>query len=349
MSKHRRVALVVLVGSLVLVGAGWLYRRLHAPAGGDLLTLYGNVDIREMQPAFQDTGPVVQMMVFEGARLKQGELIARIDDARYAASMVQARQQAESLQAVLSRLLHGSRPEEIAQAKATMEGLRAIYQNNETLYARTVDLLPKGVASTEDRDNALAQMRASRESYEAAKQVYVLAVKGPRAEDISTARRAYEAAAAAAALAERELADTNLYAPADGIVEDRILQPGDMASPSTPVYTIALTNPLWVRAYVPEAEIGKVALGTPATVATDSYPGRVYQGWIGYLSPTSEFTPKSVETPELRTALVYQLRVYVCDARDELRLGMPATVRIDLSRKPVKSPPGCGPTDAAHP
>ena len=76
--------------------------------------------------------------------MKKGELIARIDDSRYAASLAQARQQAESLKAVLSRLVHGSRPEEIAQAKATMDGLRAIYENNETLYARTVELVPQG-------------------------------------------------------------------------------------------------------------------------------------------------------------------------------------------------------------
>ena len=150
-----------------------------------------------------------------------------------------------------------------------------------------------------------------------------------------------------AALAQREFADTRLYAPVDGVVEDRILQPGDMASPGIPVYTIALTEPLWVRAYVPESELGRIRLGMPATIGTDSYSGRVYRGWVGYLSPTSEFTPKTVETPELRTALVYQLRVFVCDAHDELRLGMPATVHIDLAHAAPAATPGCGPSDAA--
>jgi HlyD family secretion protein len=84
-----------------------------------------------------------------------------------------------------------------------------------------------------------------------------------------------------------------------------------------------------------------------ATVTTDSYPGQVYRGWIGYLSSTAEFTPKTVETPELRTALVYQLRVYVCDARDQLRLGMPATVHIDPDQPPPPAQPGCGAANAA--
>ena len=347
MNKRRRAALVIVAVGLVGIGIGWLYLRLHPAAAGHNLTLYGNVDIRESRPAFNDAGPVTQMLVAEGARVKQGELIATIDDSRYAARLAEARQRAQSLEADLARLMHGSRPEEIARTQAVMEGLRAIYENAKAVYARTAELLPQGVASTEDRDNAQAQLRSARGSYEAAKQAYMLAVKGPRAEDIAAARHAYEAAAAAAALAQREFADTRLYAPVDGVVEDRILQPGDMASPGIPVYTIALTEPLWVRAYAPESELGRIRLGMPATIGTDSYPGRVYHGWIGYLSPTSEFTPKTVETPELRTALVYQLRVFVCDAHDELRLGMPATVHIDLAHAAPAATPGCGPGDAA--
>ena len=131
------------------------------------------------------------------------------------------------------------------------------------------------------------------------------------------------------------------------MVENRILEPGDMATPATPVFTIALPSPLWVRAYVPETELGRIRLGQAATIATDSYPGHVYHGWVGYLSPTAEFTPKTVETPELRTALVYQMRVYVCDPRGELRLGMPASVHIDLSAPPAAAPPGCGPAHVA--
>ena len=117
--------------------------------------------------------------------------------------------------------------------------------------------------------------------------------------------------------------------------------------PASPVFTMALPSPLWVRAYVPERDVGKVHLGQAATIGTDSYPGRAYHGWIGYLSPTAEFTPKTVETPDLRTALVYQMRVYVCDGQGELRLGMPATVHIDLNKPVTHAQPGCGPAHAA--
>jgi HlyD family secretion protein len=346
--KSRRAVLVLLIAGAV-VAAGVLYLVLRRSAGSEVLTLYGDVDIREAQPAFYDTGPVTQLLVSEGARVRKGELIARIDDSRYVAALAQARQQADNLKAVLTRLLHGSRPDEIARDKATMAGLEAVYENARIAYTRTVSLLPHGVVSTQDRDDAQATVRAARDNYEAARRTYVLAAKGPRAEDITAARHAYKAAVAAAAYAQQELLDTKLYAPVDGVIENRILEPGDMASPGTPVYTIALTNPLWVRAYVPETDLGRIRFGMPATVSTDSYPGRVYHGWIGYLSPTAEFTPKNIETPQLRTALVYQLRVYVCDAREELRLGMPATVHIDLTGKGAAMTPGCGPSHAAEP
>ena len=347
MSKLRPALLIVLLLAVSAGGYAWLQRE--PSAGNGMLTLYGNVDIREVQPAFNDNGHVTAILVQEGALVKRGQLLATLDDTRYAAALAQAKAQMQNQKQVLDKLLAGSRPEEIVQAKATMDALKATYLNDEANYRRYAMLATTHAVSIQQRDNAKAAFDASRQQYEAAKQAYILAVKGPRAEDIAAARAAYEASVAAVALAQREFDDTRLYAAADGIVEDRILEPGDMASPSTPVFTIALQSPLWVRAYVPETKLGHIRLGMAATIGTDSYPGRVYHGWVGYLAPTSEFTPKTVETPELRAALVYQLRVYVCDGRNELRLGMPATVHIDVNQAVGTAAPECGSADAARP
>lgn len=348
MPKIVPIVLAVIV-VVVLGGGAWVYLHPDSTARANTLTLYGDVDIREVQPAFNDTGHIAAMLVHEGATVKRGDLLAILEDSRYAAALAQAKAQLDNQRQILGRLVAGSRPEEIAQAKAAMDGLEVTSKNNAANFQRFLKLAPSGAATGQQRDDARAVAEAARQQFEAARQSYLLAVKGPREEDIAAARAAVAAAEAAVALAQRTFDDTRLYAQADGIIEDRILEPGDMASPSTPVFTIALPSPLWVRTYVPESNLGHIRLGMPATIETDSYPGRAYRGWIGYLSPTAEFTPKTVETPELRTALVYQARVYVCDARDELRLGMPATVRIDLSAKPVEAPPGCEPADATHP
>ena len=342
-----RARLVLLLVILAAVAGGiWYHLRRDGAGAAGALTLYGDVDIREVQPAFNDTGHIMRMLVQEGAVLKRGQLLATLDATRYAAALAQARGQLAADQQALAKLRAGSRPEEIAEARATMDALAVTYRNDAVNYRRAEALARTSSGTVQARDDAHAAYDAARQQHEAARQAWVLAVKGPRVEDIAAAAATVEAARGAVALARREWEDTRLYAPADGVVEDRILEPGDMAAPGTPVFTIALPNPLWVRAYVPEDALGKVPLGAPATVTTDSFPGHVYHGWIGYLSPVAEFTPKTVETPALRTALVYQLRVYVCDDDGGLRLGIPATVRIAPGARPTRAPPGCGPADA---
>jgi HlyD family secretion protein len=331
MANRKRLIGLAIVASLVACGVV-LYLRTRPTAAAHTLTLYGNVDIREVDAAFNDNGRIGKLLVQEGDVVHRGELIALMDNRRFAASLAAARAQATNQQQVLAALLAGSRPETIVQAKAQMDALAFVAHNDQVNYQRYRALVRGQAATRQQRDDALAAYQNAEQTYQAAKQTYTLAVKGPRKEDIAAGEAAYHAAVATAALAEREFKDTRLYAPADGVIEDRILEQGDMASPATPVYTIALTNPIWVRAYVPESDLGKIKLGMAADITTDSYKGRIYHGWIGYLSPTAEFTPKNVETPDLRAQLVYQLRVYACAPRNELRLGMPATVTIDLAQ-----------------
>jgi HlyD family secretion protein len=159
-------------------------------------------------------------------------------------------------------------------------------------------------------------------------------VIGPRQEDIASAQATLQADEAALTLARCELADAKLYAPANGVIQNRILEPGDMASPALPVFTLALDDPVWVRAYVAETDLGKIQPGMKAGVTTDSFPGKRYAGWIGFISPTAEFTPKPVETQDVRTKLVYEVRVFVHNPQGELRLGMPAVVTIPLLQPP---------------
>jgi HlyD family secretion protein len=342
--KRNRFAIAGVVAAVVIIGA---YVLMHTRRGADnQLTLYGNVDIREVQVAFNDSDRIVRMFVQEGDFVKPGELLAELDSRRYAASADQARRSVEAQQQVLTRLLNGSRPEEIVQARATMEALHATMRDADLTYRRNVELQRKQVIPQQTLDDAEAKLKQARGNYDAARQSWILAVKGPRIEDIENARAALKADEAALAFAERELADSKLYAHSEGVIEDRILEPGDMASPGVPAFTMALTNPLWVRAYVPETYLGRIRLGMKASIATDSFPGKAYQGWIGYISPTAEFTPKNVETPQLRTRLVYQVRVYACNPQNELRLGMPATVTIALDQ-PIPSADqvnglGCG-------
>lgn len=152
---------------------------------------------------------------------------------------------------------------------------------------------------------------------------------------VKTSKSAIDAATATSKSAKQNLKDSKLYAPENGIIMTRIQEPGAVAEPSQPIYTMAKTEPVWVRAYIPETNLANVKYGMKAKVYTDTVnpktgAHREYIGQVGYISPVAEFTPKTVQTQDLRTDLVYRIRVYVTDVDEYLRQGMPVTVKIDL-------------------
>ncbi|HXN10367.1 MAG TPA: HlyD family efflux transporter periplasmic adaptor subunit, partial [Steroidobacteraceae bacterium] len=175
---------------------------------------------------------------------------------------------------------------------------------------------------------ALAARDEARARLEASEQALAEQRNGYRAQEVAEAQANHTRALAAAAESAQRLADGVLTAPADGIVLTRAVEPGSILGVGTPVFTISLRAPVWARVYVSEPDLGRVAPGRAVLLYTDSHPEHPYHGRIGFVSPDAEFTPKNVETPELRTALVYRTRVIVTDADDALRQGMPVTVRL---------------------
>ncbi len=330
------VVLALLAGGAFAAWHFWLERPAKNP---NRLTLYGNVDHRQVQLAFQATGRVERLTVDEGDTVKAGQLLASLDPVRYQAALAKAEAEVAVREQELARLLAGTRPEEIAQARAQVADAHAGFMDAKRLYLRRQALYKTRSIPRQELDDIKARLDSAQARWDKAREALRLAIKGPREEDIAAARAALRAAKAARDLAQRELADTRLLAPRAGVIQQRVLEMGDMAFPQTPVYTLAIMNPVWVRAYLPETDLGKVKPGMPAEILTDSYPGKAYPGWVGFISPTAEFTPKQVQTPELRAKLVYRVRVFACNPRRELRLGMPVTVRLDLTRQGQNPPP----------
>jgi len=325
------VPILALVVVAALAAAAWWYQS-HDKTLPNALQLNGNVDIRQVELAFNGSERIAQVLVREGDWVKKDQLMAVLDAERSQHAVAQAQAQLAAQRQVVARLVAGSRPQEIRKARADVQAAAADARNARRTYERERELAGKYFISQQLADNALASAQAAEARLQAAQEALRLVVEGSRKEDIAAARATLAALEAALALAQRNLSDASLRAPADGIVENRILEPGDMASPQKAVFTLALPEPLWVRAYVSEPDLGKIRSGARAEIATDSHPDKRYRGWIGFISPTAEFTPKSVETREVRTALVYQVRVFVCAPADELRLGMPAAVTVRLDQ-----------------
>lgn len=334
MAERGKRKIIVLLVVLVIAGVAgvgiWRF-WVREEAATTSLVLYGNVDIRQVDAAFNATQRVAQMLVEEGDTVTKGQLLGRVETERLTEAVNRSAAQVRSQQQVLQRLETGSRPQEIQKARADLAAAKAKAADAEATYARFQSAVADAAVSRQDLDNALAQKNVTAATMKAAEESLSLAVEGPRQEDIDAARATLEAYQAELTIARRNLTDANLICPEAGVIQNRILEPGDMASPQTPAYILALTDPIWVRVYVSEADLGKIKPGMAATVHTDSYPDKTYDAWVGYISPTAEFTPKSVETEALRTSLVYQVRVYVKNPQNELRLGMPVTVTIDLA------------------
>lgn len=339
-----RIMRILALSAVLIIAAAvavWWYVNAAANRGDGVLTLYGNVDIREAQLAFEVSGRVAKLNVVEGERVQPGQALARLQPERYQHAVDRLRGQMTVAEQTLAELEAGTRPEEIARARAEVDAAQAEAKNAWRRYHRLRDMAAKNAVSPQDVDDAKSVAQAAQGRLVAARKSLALALAGPREQEIAQARGKLQMARAELNLAQYNLDDTILRAPRPGVIRTRILEPGDMATPQIPVYTIALDQPRWVRAYVPETELGRLRPGMAADILTDTRAEQAYKGWVGYISPTAEFTPKSVETPEVRTDLVYQVRINVCDGQGELRLGMPATVVIPRGQTAAKPSAAC--------
>src|SRR5919198_2996629 len=417
----RRILLIVVLLAVAGAAASVPWWLTHRHKIAQELTLYGNVDLRQVELAFNNSERIADVLVQEGDHVWPGQVLARLDTRRLEPQVAQAEAQAaaqrqiverlrhgsrpeeiaqaeaqaaaqrqiverlrhgsrpeEIAQAeaqaaaqrqIVERLRHGSRPEEIAQARANLESAKADAANARRQYERLKPLLDRsvgGAVSQQEVDNAKAawdvaeaklvvtqkalalaiagprpeEVAEAEARLVATQKALALTIAGPRPEEVAEAEARLRAAEAQLAFLQQQLADAQLVAPVQGIVRTRLMEPGEMASPHKPVFSLAVTDPKWVRAYVSEPDLGKVRPGMTASVAVDSFPGQRFEGWIGFVSPVAEFTPKTVQTEELRTSLVYEVRVFVKDPGDALRLGMPATVYLPLDQHGSQTPIG---------
>lgn len=330
-----RKALAIIAVALAAGGAiAWWSGLLGVGSreSGPYLMLYGNVDIRQVQLGFRVSGRIAEALVDEGDRVKAGDRLASLDAQPYQDQIRIADAQAAAARATLQKLEAGPREAEIDQARAVHQERVADQQNAQLAYERSARLRPTGAVSEAALDTAKAARDMAVARTQSALEALRLLEQGTRPEDIAAARANLQASEASLASAQTALKDATLNAPADGVILSRVREPGAIVGPSDIVYVLSLATPVWVRAYIAEPNLGRIHTGMKVEVFADSAPDKPYSGTIGFISPVAEFTPKSVETPELRTDLVYRLRVVVDQHRNGLRQGMPVTVRIPLGK-----------------
>jgi len=285
--------------------------------------------LRHVELAFNASERIAAVLVDEGARVSKGQVLARLDTSRLEPQMMQAAAQVRAQQQVLTRLRNGNRPQEIAQARATVQSAQADAVQARSQSNRIEGLFEKSqgnAVSAQDRDQAKTVAAVAEAKLDVARKSLDLMLAGARKEDIAEAEARLQALQANLALLQQQLKDAELLAPMDAVVRTRLIEPGELASPQKSAFSLAIVDPKWVRAYIGGDALGLVRADMQATITVDSFPSRSFDGWVGFISSSAEFTPKAVQTEELRSSLVYEVRVFVKDPQDELKLGMPATV-----------------------
>jgi HlyD family secretion protein len=322
---NKKLIFPIAVVALAAGGGTWACR---GRGQAERPTLFGNVDIRDVSLAFRVGGRVSDIRVDEGSVVHAGDLIASLDGEPLQDAVANAEAAVAATGAHAAMLHKGYRTEDVEQAKAKLDSARAALKDAEQQLVRQQTMVPTGAAPQRTLDNAQSQRDQAAAQVRTAEQNLRELSTGYRKEEVEEADGQARQAQASLATARLNLRDAQLIAPSDGVILTRAVEKGSMVAAGTPGFSLTLTSPVWARAYVSETELGRFNSGTRVTLATDLHPDRPYHGVVGFVSPTAEFTPKNVETADLRTALVYRLRIVVADPDVQLRQGMPVTVRL---------------------
>ncbi|MCU4480918.1 HlyD family efflux transporter periplasmic adaptor subunit [Acinetobacter ursingii] len=320
--------LVVLIIALAFV-AYWYWNK--DKSSEQELTLYGNVDIRQVSLAFEQAGRIQRLNVQEGDQVQQGQILAELNTDALDIQKQQAQAQLNvQKQAVIAQQV-GTRPEQITQAKAQLASAQAQLEKA-TKDVQRLQSLSNSTAgqamSQQELDFARASQKTAAATVKEQQANLVLLEKGARAEDRAATKAQFDVSQANLNLIEYQLSQSVLRSPVNAVVRARLQEVGDMTTAQKVVYTLALTDPKWVRVYANEQQLGLIKMGNQAQIFRDSQPNQPISGKIGYISSVAEFTPKTVQTEDIRTTLVYEVRVYVNDPHDQLKMGQPVTVKI---------------------
>lgn len=331
MNRRRAIIMglvaIVLASALLTRGFGLFDRD-----GGEL-TLYGNVDVRQVDLAFRVGGRIAEIGPEEGTRVAAGQALAVLDKRPLADALDAASAELGVAEAALAKAKAGSRPQEIGQAEAQVAEAGAALARAKEDYDRRSELVRTGAVSQQVFDATAAQHRAAQAQVKAAGEALSLARAGARREDRAAAAARAEAARAQRSSAQTSLDDATLRSPNAGTVLTRAREPGAIVQPGETVLTLTIDRPMRLRAYVGARDLSRISPGMKVAVITDGNP-RTYRGTISQISPSAEFTPKTVQTEDLRTDLVYRVRILVDDPDDGLRQGQPVTIAVPKARPP---------------
>lgn len=330
-TKNKKKVIIVLIVLLLILIFSIFFIINKLNKNKDIV-LYGNVDIKQVSLSFNANGRIGKMYVKEGESVKKDQILAEIDPATLIFDIEKNKAKVEVYRNTVLKLKNGLRPEERNQKQSKLDSTKAELENAKVQLSRLENAYTTSdgqSVSKQELDNAKLALKLATAHFKEANEDYKLAIIGSRSEDIAEAEAELKIVKEELATQQYLLEQTKLKSPIDAIVSSRLQEVGDMASPQHPTYLLTINDNKWVRAYIQEKQLGFIKPGMYVDVYIDSYPNKSIKGKVGYISSVAEFTPKTVQTEELRTSLMYEIRIYVEDKDNLLRMGMPATIKIN--------------------
>ena len=325
MSPKRIVPVVILLG----LGGFALWRFVLAPRAADAgLVASGTVEATDAQLGFHTPGRIAALAPREGDRVAAGAELALLDTSELEARRAQALAQVEVARAQLDEFLAGSRREEIAQGRAALSAAEDRVADAERDAERARTLLEGRAVAREVLDKATLALELARRQRDQASEQMALLEQGPRPERIAAARAQVAQAEAAVATFDATLANSRILAPFAGVVTLRHREPGEIVGAGAAVVTLMNPDDRWVRIYVPENRLGRVAVGQRAEITSDTFPGKRYDGEVSFIASSAEFTPKNVQTRDERVKLVFKVKLGLENQDGLFKPGMPAEARL---------------------
>jgi HlyD family secretion protein len=327
----RLIPVLILLAAAIAAGVYFYPRLTSKTAPANQLTLSGNIEAHESLVSFKVAGRITELPVEEGQQVEQGALLAQLEDADYKQRVRMDEAGVRVRESDLALTLAGTREQEVKAAQQAMIDALADLEQKKLDSDRAQRLFAKDEVTAQERDLAATAVKRAEAIFKAAQQRYNEAVEGSRKEEIAIARANLNQASANLGLSQVNLDYTILRAPSAGVITVRQAELGEVVAPGSPVVTLADLDHIWLRAYIAETDLGRIHWGQEATVTTDTYPGKQYNGRISFISSNAEFTPKSVQTNKERVTLVYRIKIDIDNLNHELKPGMPADAHIVLA------------------
>jgi HlyD family secretion protein len=310
-------------------GADWGNRQMATSRSPGPVSVTGTIEATQVDVSVKITGRIVERLVREGDVVKRGQLLVRLDSSELAADVHRQRAALRSAQATLRDLQKGARPQEIEDARSAVASAEATRVMTGREYQRNEKLFKQNLIAAQDVDRARQAYDVAQAQEKGSRERLALILSGSRPDQVEAASWQAEQAQHALAQAESRLREAAVYSPIDGVVLRKNLEAGETANPGVAILTLVNPKDIWLRAYVPESEVGRLKVGDPARLTIDAFSQRVFTGRVVEIASEAEFTPRNVQTKKERVNLVFRIKIQVDNPDGLLKPGLPADADVD--------------------